>query len=294
MFVSAINTAAEFVRPIHFIHRTYQSQDVVPGAATLFIVNADGWALTCRHVAQELAAAQKINATYAKYRTSLTTPPKGKKHKAWQKELAKKNQYGRDTVVELAPRFMNCVDAMSGVKMELHADLDIALIKFEGFSKLGVTTFPTFAANGAALEPGKHLCRLGYPFPEFENFEYDVATDRIQWTQTGRDNTPRFPIEGMVTRHLMDGGGQRVGFEMSTPGLRGQSGGPAFDQDSRVWGMQSGTNHLDLNFDVDQKVRRGGRMVQVKESAFLHTGHCVHVDLLKDFMKSHNVAFTEG
>ena len=46
MFVSAIDTAAHFTRPIHTITRLWGEATVVPGAATLFFVNSDGWALT--------------------------------------------------------------------------------------------------------------------------------------------------------------------------------------------------------------------------------------------------------
>ena len=55
--------------------------------------------------------------------------------------------------------------------------------------------------------------------------------------------TPRFPIEGMLTRHIMHGN-EIAGIELSTPGLRGQSGGPLFNSEGLVCGMQSGTNHF--------------------------------------------------
>jgi hypothetical protein len=58
--------------------------------------------------------------------------------------------------------------------------------------------------------------------------------------------------------------------------------------------MQSATNHLDLNFDVDLEVYRDGVKRHVKESAILHVGHCVHVNVLKDFMRQHIVDFNEG
>jgi hypothetical protein len=98
----------------------------------------------------------------------------------------------------------------------------------------------------------------------------------------------------MVTRHLAEGPGTVVGFELSTPGLRGQSGGPAFDAEGHVWGMQFATKHLDLNFDVDLEVVRAGNKKRVSDSAFLHVGHCVHVDALKAFMREHAVEFAEG
>ena len=93
--------------------------------------------------------------------------------------------------------------------------------------------------------------------------------------------------------HVADDAGNVIGFELSTPGLRGQSGGPVFDSEGKVWGTQSQTIHLDLDFDVDQQVMRGGLPRRVQDSAFLHVGHCVHVDVLKSFMRAHNVRFNE-
>ena len=98
-------------------------------------------------------------------------------------------------------------------------------------------TFPIFPSETSNLQPGRFLCRLGFPFPEFKNFEYDKDNDQIIWTNIGRELTPRFPIEGMLTRFVLDNENNRIGFELSTPGLRGQSGGPAFDTDGKVWGM---------------------------------------------------------
>ncbi|MEE8470958.1 MAG: serine protease, partial [Dehalococcoidia bacterium] len=61
----------------------------------------------------------------------------------------------------------------------------------------------------------------------------------------------------------------------------------------KVWGMQSATAHLDLDFDIDQEVMRGGLPKRVQDSAFLHVGHCIHVDVLKSFMRTHDVRFNE-
>ena len=106
-------------------------------------------------------------------------------------------------------------------------------------------------------------------------------------------DTPRFPIEGMVTRHVSDSNNV-IGFEMSTPGLRGQSGGPVFDTDGKVWGMQAQTAHLDLDFDINQKVMRSGKEKHVEDFAFFHVGRCIHVDVLKSFMNDNNVNFSEA
>jgi len=60
MFVQAIETVVKFTRPIHSITRNYGSTQIIPGAATLFFINADGWAITCGHVADQIFAADKI------------------------------------------------------------------------------------------------------------------------------------------------------------------------------------------------------------------------------------------
>ena len=69
MFVSGIDPAARFTRPIHTIARVWGNTAVIPGAATLFFVNADGWALTCKHVASQLKAADWLLAEFDVFKT---------------------------------------------------------------------------------------------------------------------------------------------------------------------------------------------------------------------------------
>ena len=294
MFVQAIETAAKFTRPIHSISRNYGSTEVVAGAATLFFVNADGWALTCGHVADQIVAADAISNKFHSFKKELTDRQGEKKHKQLLRELERKYEYSKHATAELLNRFMNCIEGELNVKIIRSSESDVAVLKFSDFTKLLCDTFPVFAADTSGLKQGKFLCRLGFPFPQFTNFAYDKTSDSIRWTDTGRVDSPRFPIEGMLTRGLLDNGGQVTGFEMSTPGLRGQSGGPVFDADGKIWGMQAATAHLDLDFDVDQEVVRNGLKKPVKDSAFLHVGYCLHVDVLKCFMKEHGVQFQEG
>ena len=266
---------------------------VIPGAATLFFVTADGWALTCKHVASQLPFADQLLQTFNAFKAERAQLPTGKKFRHTLRALERKYGYSNGTPVEMYNNFADCVDGPLELEARLHPSVDVALIKFNNFTQLGASSFPIFAQQGQDLKQGMFLCRLGFPFPEFTNFEYDSATDRIRWTSTGRLDTPRFPIEGMVTRHLVGPAGV-FGFELSTPGLRGQSGGPAFDSQGRVWGMQAATNHLDLDFDVDMDVLRTGQKRRVKDSAFLHVGHCIHVDVLKQFMRDNGVIFQEA
>jgi len=294
MFINAIEIAKQFTRPIHTIERFYGSQEVYPGAATLFFVNPDGWALTCRHVADVIIGADQLLKRKAAFVADHKAMQGKKKEKQIIKELEQKYQVTRKSVFEIRNNFVNCVEGTLNCQIIKHPKIDVALLHFTNFSKLLCTNFPIFPKDSSSLKQGKFLCRLGFPFPEFTNFEYTANDDTINWTSTGRTDTPIFPIEGMLTRHLIAEQNQVVGFELSTPGLRGQSGGPAFDSDGKVWGMQSATNHLDLNFDVNMDVVRNGEKKKVHDSAVLHVGHCIHIDVLKSFMQQHGVAFQEG
>jgi len=293
MFVTAIETAGRFTRAIHTIVRNYGSDFVERGAATLFFVNAEGWALTCKHVAMVLVESERIAAQRASFIQELSAARGGKKMNRQARDLEQKYGFVKGRPFEVLHSFVGCVDQVTQMRITVHPDLDLALLKFES-GKILCDAFPVFAAQGNELKQGKSLCRLGFPFPEFTNFHYDTTTDSTSWTKQGRQDSPRFPLEGMVTRHLAGAGGAVFGFEMSTPGLRGQSGGPAFDVEGRIWGMQSATNHLDLAFDVDAEVVREGRRKRVHDSAFLHVGLCVHVNAMKEFMKANNVSFSEG
>src|SRR6266849_3059507 len=256
MFVEAIERAAEFTRPIHFISRNFGSAEVVPGAASLFFVNSEGWALTCRHVAEAITAADQMNRKYIQYRGELAASFGKVKQKQAVRDLARKFGYNPETVAEVKLSFVNCIEGDLLADMKWHPELDVALIQFKNFKNVLCSKFPVFAKDSTNLKQGRFLCRLGFPFPEFTNFGYDQAKDEIMWTNSGRTDTPRFPIEGMVTRLVGMDAQTIVGFELSTPGLRGQSGGPVFDTSGTVWGIQSRTNHLDLDFDVNQEVYR--------------------------------------
>ena len=55
---------------------------------------------------------------------------------------------------------------------------------------------------------------------------------------------------------------------MSTPGFKGQSGGPLFDERGIIYGMQSAITSLNL-------------------------GQCIHAQVIKDFLRKEKVKFYE-
>ena len=98
----------------------------------------------------------------------------------------------------------------------------------------------------------------------------------------------------MVTRFLGDSTLGVYGIEMSTPGLRGQSGGPVFDENGVVYGMQFSTKHLHLGFDLeDKEIMINNKIKKVSDYSFIHLGQCIHANMIKSFLKQHQVSFYE-
>jgi len=294
MFSEAIEEVSNYTRAIHTITRNYLGPHISPGAATLFFVNELGYAVTCKHVAELLIQANNINGHYEAFKKERDQIPKDGKFKKQLRGLEIK--YGLDAkkTAQMKVSFVGCVDKMSGFSWHLHPDYDLAIVFFNGFQQLSYHEYAVFPKNPDDIKPGKFLCRLGYPFPEFNNFQYNEAKDDIEWTQTGNPQSPRFPLEGMVTRFLIDRQGNKNGIELSTPGLRGQSGGPLFDQDGVIYGMQSQTKHLQLGFDIENKaIMSNGHLKKVNDYSFIHLGECVHAEVIKDFLRQHQVKFYE-
>lgn len=293
MFIESIEVTSQFTRAIHSITRTYEGKQIVPGSSTLFFVNEDGYAITCKHIIDLLAAAETVNKKHLDFSKERDKLPRDAKFKRNLKGLELKYSYKDDTIIQIKNTFMNCVDSMSGFTWHTHPKYDLAILKFNDFKKIAYTGHATFIKDSTKIQQGKFLCRLGFPFPEFTNFKYNESTDDIEWTREGVFDTPRFPNEGMITRHLGDEG-KIYGIEMSTPGLRGQSGGPLFDEKGLVYGMQFSTKHLHLGFDMENKeIMIQGKIKKISDYSFIHLGQCIHVNTIIEFLKEKGVKYYE-
>lgn len=291
MFINAIEKISGFTRAIHTITRTYGGL-TTPGTSTLFFVNDEGVAITCKHVADLIMQTDAINQKYAEFKTLRAQIPEGRKYRAGLQGLEAKTKIKKEMIVSIKNRIVG-VGQFTGITIHTHPTLDLAILVFNDFINKEYTSHATFINYAAKIKQGKYLCRYGFPFPEFNNFRYNEDIDDIEWTNEGIQLSPSFPIDGIITRF---GGtvAELASIEMSTPGLRGQSGGPLFDEDGLVYGMQFVTNSFYLGFDVDNKeIIKDGRKQKVSDIAFLHVGHCIHVDRIKDFLRQHNILFYE-
>ena len=101
---------------------------------------------------------------------------------------------------------------------------------------------------------------------------------------------PLFPIEGIYTRNLLqgktaDGSMDILYIETSSPGLKGQSGGPIFDTDGNVYAIQSQNVTLPLGFKGTVEVN--GK--KIEENQFFNVGIGVHPSTIEFLLKKHNI-----
>ena len=242
VFRRAYELVKDFTVPVVVSQRLLDgSVNCSVGAAV--VLNDDGWLLTAAHMLGPLQALERKEILNCSY---------------W---------FG--------------VDGWGMESWEAVPEADVAVGHLSGFEPKQVGTYPVFQTG--ELGPGRSVCRLGFPFHAVEA-TYDEAKDSFALAP-GAIPIPRFPSEGIVTRLLVDPSTQHsfpISFvETSSPGLRGQSGGPIFDADGHVWGIQSRTNHLLLGFDPVLEVE-GNR---VTEHQFMNVGVGTSAETVIGFLR---------
>lgn len=294
MFVEALDQVDQFTRAIHFICRYHGSAEIIPQTATMFFVNEQGCAVTCKHVADNLIYSDKFYTRYLQFRKEFRYFEREKVAALEKKRLEEKYGLRSDSLIRIKSSFPDSVNGDYRLVIQRHPVYDLAIVQFQGYSEIKYKGFARLLKDETKVRPGRTLCRLGYPFPEFSNYRFNKDTDDIEWSQSGRISTPAFPIDGIITRQVADQNGI-FGIEMSTPGLKGQSGGPLFDTKGIVYGMQSATQHLHLGFDqVNREVISEGIRKRVSNFPFLNVGRCVHVRIIKEFLRAKKIKFYEA
>jgi len=168
---------------------------------------------------------------------------------------------------------------------------DIALIKLDNFDANRVPAYPVFKNPAVEFKIGTTLCRLGFPFHDIKATFDSVSRPGGFTLDASTFPVPQFPNDGILTRFVLkkspDGSRQVRFIETSSAGLRGQSGGPIFDREGRLYAIQSQTTSLPLGFTPT--VKQGSR--EIVEHQFMHLGWGSHIQNAFDLMNNNGVAF---
>lgn len=289
MFADAYEQASKFTAPVAISSVTVGG-DVTTGLAAFVVVNADGWFLTAAHIFEAWVKGENDRSAVKAREDKLAAIDADLTLSAQKKKMIMKRER-EDRGWFKAFSYWWAQDGRGIRDVSIDGDLDLAVARLEPFDRSSVDTYPRFHSGIEEVRPGTSVCRLGYPFHEIAA-TYDQANDTFEFP-ADTFPIPRFPNDGIITRTsegpttTASNIEQRF-FETSTPGLRGQSGGPVFDKNGVVYGIQSRTHHLELGFSPT--VKQQGR--EVTEHQFLNVGLSVHPRAIREFLALHNVDAT--
>lgn len=284
MYKKSIKENSKFLIPFVEGIKYYKSNEIEHVLGTMIILNEDGVVLTCKHIAQEFINNDELGNNYPKMIKEIRSC----KDKANLKEIEKKYNLNDDTVVLTNINLPFEINDKFNIEIKLHKNLDLAIIKFNGV-KFSCDNYPVFSKE--IVEQGQSVCKLGYAFPEYSYFEYSKKKECIVLKNELISSFPLFPMDGIVTRNIMDENGKLSMFETSTPGIRGQSGGPVFSPEGLIYGLQAMTRHIDLNFDVNTKVKRGISSKNVTYTPFINLGICISSTEIIKFLDENNIKY---
>lgn len=246
MFQNACKLLIEAMLPIVVTWRLHRGA-VECGIGAGVVINEEGYFITAGHILREI---DKLNQEVAKIKSASRVKP---------------NQITNCAAV------FGKTNARS-VSATVQQELDLGIGKLNGVAPPQGFVFPKFRVH--EVEQGELLCRLGYPFVDGIRPTWDREKG---FTFTNVFPVPLFVNEALVSRFGKLPSG--VWIETSSPGLKGQSGGPLIDSDGYICGIQVNTRHYPLGF-------KGTGRNQV-----LNVGRAVHVESIRKFLDENKVKY---
>lgn len=273
MFVNAVRLAAAYTFPYVGLRRR-TSGEVQTSVGSFVVINAEGWIVTSGHIVDDIVASDAGVQRQAGPGAPRTDSSVAQHQELWA-----------------LPGFSEKRPAL--VQARVNRAADVAVGRLEPFDPSAISGFPVLRDVSAdPIEQGMSVCRVGYPFHDVPA-TYNTTTSTFE-VPSSAFPFPRFVLDGVVSRfsrHVAEEGAAAIFIETSTPGLRGQSGGPLLDVSGRVCGIQSQTAHLDLGFDarfVDSESE------VVVERQFLNVGAASHVNEVRELLDAEGAEYRLG
>ena len=290
MFTRAVPIASGFTRPVVLSSCT-SNGDCRSTVGACVVLNREGWILTAGHLLDIVRQHQESARRHRGYRDNVV---EFQRDTSADKRFRKRGVRTFHRPATASVRHHSAWWGADGVRLveaKVLPAADLALGRLEPFDAASVPRYPVLKDPDRDYAPGRSLCKLGFPFQPIVPV-YDEEADTFTLPPGSVPLAP-FPLEGMFTRIVAtrtpgSGQGEASTFiETSSPTLIGQMGGPVFDAQARVWGIQSHTVHHPLGFHPPVP---GGGQGQV-EHQFLNTGLAVHASVIVRFLEAEGVAY---
>ncbi|MCL1811809.1 MAG: serine protease [Methanomassiliicoccaceae archaeon] len=282
MFADACEKAAKFTRPLIISTRQLDGK-VLATCGAFIVINKEGWIMTAGHMFDSFVKFQgdqnKIKEV-SDLNTSRRSDPG-----------SPSNMIREDPTWLTNHSFWWAWDGVRLVEAYVNRQIDICIGRLEPFDPMWIKEYPVFR-DPETLRSGTSVCRLGFPFAHVES-EFDEASKAFR-IKKGVLPLPLFPNDGIHTRNVAKGKSKEGNHDMlyvetSSPGLRGQSGGPIFDKEGKVYAMQVQTAHMPLGFQPTAEFE-GKRMI---ENQFINVGIGVHMKTIISLLKERNIRFQQ-
>lgn len=271
MFAAAYAKATVFTRPV-IISVAHFDNSCAAKIGSFVVINDEGWIITAAHIVNDLMASEKAKAEHSAYLVQVDQINQSKALLSDQKikQIRKLGRRDPKSIIDYSPWWGQ--DGATLKDISILDDADIAVGRLDAFNAKP-TAYPIFKDPQKPILSGTSLCRLGFPFHAVQpTYTTNPAAFKLP---PGTFPMVFFPNEGIFTRVLalnQDPKNYIAFIETSSPGLPGQSGGPIFDQQGTVWGIQSHTSSIPLGFKGQVP---GGPAGQV-EHQFLNVGRGAH------------------
>ena len=290
MFNKAYNIANKYTHPL-IVALLHYDGSIEGGLGSFIVLNNEGWCMTAAHnfgaafaFNQHQIEMKDHNEKLEKINTDNQINENQKE--ALRQDVKANTKWITNFAILLGGQNINILQSF------IYHENDIALFQIDPQVVKAQTVFPKIK-NSKNISPGTSLCKLGFPFievrPTFDNNtkQFILPPNLLP--------IPLFPIEGIFTRNLIhgktkDGTMDIMYLETSSPGLKGQSGGPIFDTEGNVYAIQSQNATLALGFKGT--IQENGKLIE--ENQFFNVGIGVHPVTIEFLLNKHNIHYDKA
>lgn len=295
MFAKAYSIACQFTRPIVISYRQANGNcSAVIG--TVVIINEEGWFVTAFHI---LKSIQDMSQSLAEYNRVLSI----RKQIEDNTNLKHHERARQLNINKIPPNLITNYsiwcghDGLQIGNLGGIPSIDLGVGKISNFDKALISVYPKFKDPSKPMEICRSLCKLGFPFHSIIPV-FHQATNSFE-LPAGSVPLPFFPIDGIFTRQVLSAFPNTPDnprnyplllIETSTPGLKGQSGGPTFDVEGNIWAIQSQTRSYSLGFEANN-ANWTQKQKEHYENEHFHVGLGIHTQTIIGFLRENNIKF---